>query len=204
MEVKTCAACKVAKPIGDFAIRVRSKDGRYYYCKACDRLKAAKWRAANRARHRAATQKWREKNPEANRIAVANWNAKNPARKLALSRAAYERDPARAAANMRKWVNDNRPVKRAIAAKRKAAQVSATPAWLTAIHLAQIQEHYDVAEALNTQTGVVHHVDHIHPLQGGTFNGLHVPWNLQVLPAIDNLRKGTHVPPSHLHLAFHV
>lgn len=72
----------------------------------------------------------------------------------------------------------------------RAKQVQqAKPKWLTDDHLFMIEEIYELRDLRSELTGVVHHVDHIVPLRGQNCCGLHVPWNLQVLPAQENLKK---------------
>lgn len=63
------------------------------------------------------------------------------------------------------------------------------PEWLTALNCAHIKLFYETASKLTSETGTKFHVDHIIPLQGKNVSGLHVPWNLQVISAIENLKK---------------
>lgn len=87
------------------------------------------------------------------------------------------------------WKVNNSGIINAINSKRRAAKLSATPSWLTKEQLLSILEFYKEAKKLEMLTGIKYHVDHIVPLQGANVCGLHVPWNLQVIPAVDNIRK---------------
>jgi 5-methylcytosine-specific restriction endonuclease McrA len=75
------------------------------------------------------------------------------------------------------------------AAKRNAAKLQRTPKWLNDGHLFEIESVYNYCSALR-RIGLNYHVDHIVPLQGKIISGLHLPWNLQVLPAKINWVKG--------------
>lgn len=63
----------------------------------------------------------------------------------------------------------------------------ATPPWADRSAIAATYRH---AAELTRRTRIVHHVDHIVPLQGDGVTGLHVECNLRVIPARDNQRKG--------------
>lgn len=49
---------------------------------------------------------------------------------------------------------------------------------------------YDEARRLTAETGIPHEVDHIEPLLGANFCGLHVEYNLRVITRTENRRKG--------------
>ena len=80
-----------------------------------------------------------------------------------------------------------------ISAKRRAAKLKATPLWLTAADNILIENFYTRAKKLQEKTGIPYHVDHIVPLQGKNVCGLHVPWNLQVITAEENLKKSNNI-----------
>jgi hypothetical protein len=89
----------------------------------------------------------------------------------------------------KEWFKNNAGIAKAKRARRRASMSNATPDWLTAIQKAQIAEFYEIATALEAQTGIKRHVDHIVPLKANGISGLHVPWNLQILTAHENLSK---------------
>ena len=72
--------------------------------------------------------------------------------------------------------------------KRKRHIEMATPSW---VDQKAIYRFYAGARKMTERTDIQYHVDHIVPLRGKNVCGLHVPWNLQVFPASDNLSKHT-------------
>ena len=124
----------------------------------------AAWSAANRDKNAAKTARYRARNPERHRLLCLQ-NRQN-----------------------------NRHKFRATVAERRAAKKRASPPWLTAQQKAQMIYLYREAVLAGILFGVLHQVDHIQPLRGRDRSGLHVPWNLQILTARDNLVK-QHKPP---------
>lgn len=100
-----------------------------------------------------------------------------------------EKNRERIRQKQREWVKNNLPKVLARTHKYQAAKLNATPKWLTQEHHKQIEILFIQAAELTKTTGIPHEVDHILPLCGKKVNGLHVPWNLQILPRSDNRRK---------------
>lgn len=150
-------------------------------------------------------REWRKKNAEKVYEYNVRYNGEHPEwRKNANSSYYYENREAileRASTNHKKNAEHNRQRSRAYkkadpagncerAARYKTKKRGATPPWLTDRQIIEMRRMYSVAKELSDLTGVQFQVDHIVPLQGKSVSGLHVPWNLQILPYYENISKG--------------
>jgi len=159
-------------------------------------------RVRRRSRERAA--KWRQDNPD--RVADLRKQSQSKRKdrwdeflagerirylakaeaKLAKQREERAKDPEKFRARLRNHYQRNKHEYVARVAARRAARIQATPPW---VDKDEILAFYAEARRLTKLTGIPHEVDHIHPLQGKNLCGLHVPWNLQVLPRVENRKK---------------
>ena len=128
----------------------------------------------NKERRNEQSRKWRENNKERNKELYDVWYAKNG-----------EKHKER----QRIYGKNNRAKTNALSKKHKLARIRATPPWLTELHFDQMEIFYDAAAKLTKEFGVKMQVDHLVPIHGKIVCGLHVPWNLQVLTAEENMKK---------------
>ena len=121
--------------------------------------RSVEWRKNNHARYLENASKNRQSNPKKYREYCKNWARKYPDKVVAKT------------------------------VMREASKIKATPRWLSFEQISEIDDMYKMAKMIQTYTGAEYHVDHIVPLRGKTVCGLHVPWNLQLLPWNENLSK---------------
>lgn len=183
---KQCSKCGKTKLLNEFGANSRSKDYVRSYCKVCavDHMMAKYGKDPET--YRAKSAAWRKKNPGRYREYMARYHEENRTHRNEYRRLLRLENLEKEKEKDRQWTQNNRAKVYAKNARRRASQTCATPRWLSAIQLAQIEEFYEVALARKMQTGIDHDVDHIVPLRGGVVNGLHVPWNLQVLTQTAN------------------
>ena len=95
------------------------------------------------------------------------------------------------------WKERNTVWVRADTKARRRKHREATPLWLTREQKGQIRELYKIAITMTKTTGEQYVVDHIIPLRSEVVCGLHVPWNLRVIPRQENLLKSNKLIDSH-------
>lgn len=133
--------------------------------------RSARYRARNRAQFLLSQANYYKRNIDSIREKQTQYRLSNDAHKIANN----------------KWMINNRHIKRASTAKRRARLRNATVAWANPQKIRMV---YEEADRVTKETGVAHVVDHIIPLAGTNVCGLHWEENLQVITAIRNGHKG--------------
>ena len=101
-----------------------------------------------------------------------------------------EQNKERAKGSVDKWHKENPERSSFHKAKYRYNKMDATPSWLTEDQLTDMARLHELCRKFEQLMPAKYHVDHIIPLQGKTVCGLNVPWNLQILEAKANIRKG--------------
>jgi hypothetical protein len=217
--MKVCNTCNEEKGFPEFSKRASSKDGLARRCKSCDKVykrqhylknkesisvKAAEYRAGNGDSIAERKRKYYQDNKEEHNLRSRQYRLDNLDKSRELSREYYRDNKEDVNAKNKayyydnlekskegcaKWKRNNKGAVNAYCAKRRAAKLSRTPNWLTEYDLFVMKEMYCHAQDLTSATGIEYHVDHEFPLQGDIVSGLHVPTNLQIITALENLSK---------------
>lgn len=187
--MKTCTKCKAQKILSDFYRRSKSFDGLTAKCKSCAWETTRTARAKNKNKYKSKLYEWRKNNPEKVAALQLAWRRRNPEtdRKSRAKWAANNR--VKVNSSISKWKKNNSQKVASYNGQRRAVKLSATPAWANKFF---IEEAYDLAKRRSLlKTGGIAkwHVDHIVPLKSNLVCGLHVEHNLQVIPAVVNVKK---------------
>lgn len=203
---KICGKCKQEKLFSDFHRDKTKEDGYRTTCKICKSSSDKNYKINNKDKCKFRDSEYYLKNKEIYNLRSKAYYEEHKER-LTILQNEYNEDRKDFLKNYRKryyddskftpeyrqryreYYENNKAAFMDRAAKRRAAKLKALPKWLTKEQLAEIKELYEIARMFRLYTGEDYHVDHIVPLQGENVCGLHVPWNLQVIPAKENLSK---------------
>jgi len=168
---KECTKCSIELPISKFGIANSKKDQLRGDCKDCRKTTSKQWYESNKESRLMSVKKWRENNKNKVYENVKKWQEDNPDKVSEYQKKYYYN-------NLDK-----------MAKKRFRRRKEAVPSWLTEEHKKEIKIIYDTCRSISLLEDKKFHVDHIIPIKGKNVSGLHVPWNLQIISATENLIK---------------
>lgn len=150
--------------------------------------------ATNIDAHRERGREWKKKNPLAVKVSAKRYRDQDKVKSAASKRhAERSMDPSYVMTrNLRNadWRRKNPSLCLSYVNARRAARMHRTPCWLTDDDHWIMEQAYELAQTRTKMFGFPWHVDHVIPLRGRRVSGLHTPTNLQVIPAVENLKKG--------------
>lgn len=189
--MKVCVACLKSKPLGEFYKRKDSPDGFRNDCKDCRKARSLQNFYANHkencAKNMETYWKRKAKNPNLWKDIYAKTKDKN----LTSSKEYYQANKSKRIHAAVEWAKSNKGKANANKKAYKMSKQRACPQWIRDNKdlMWIMQEAYDLAALRTKMFGFQWHVDHKVPLRGKTVSGLHVPWNLQVIPGSENCSK---------------
>ena len=180
---KECLHCKLSKPIMHFnkcpnSLKYRPE------CKQCKSIYEKQNRLKNKMQIAIAKTLWRKNNKD--KVTESRIRSKS------YRQTYYQKNKEKSRINNSEWYRKHPHIVAAKSAKYNAQKLQATPKWLTKDQFKEIEEFYLLAKELQWLSDSTDplEVDHIIPLRGKNVSGLHVPWNLQILPGSLNRSKG--------------
>ena len=191
--MKLCVSCKAQKPLSEFYKRKDSPDGYRNDCKVCRSANSLKNHYADHEAGKERLKKSHFKRVAQNPNFYVERYERYKESDLARAKLAYQANAEDRKAKQRLWSKTNRGTANALAKRYKLKKINATPKWLSESQLLHIKCKYQVAAMLNVHGVEAWHVDHIVPIRGKDVCGLHVPWNLRVIPAKENMTKGNRI-----------
>lgn len=174
---KICSYCNEAKPPTEFR-KYRNK------CKICQNTSAKEWQKLNKEKVKAYQKKHYYKNYDS-RIENAR---KQNAKKIGVPLTEEQRKRSRVTSKLHYQANKTKYHMKSHTYKMRKAK--AMPFFANIFY---IEEIYALARERTKVMGFQWDVDHIIPLRGKNVCGLHVEWNLRVIPHLENIKKGNKV-----------
>jgi len=180
--MKTCRVCQVEKDLSQFSFDKYAHDGYCSRCKSCRRNHYL----ANRERESERQREYWIKNHEWYKKTGLEYyyaNKEERSRKMAEW---YQENKQVVKENSQRWREANRERVAGYTRERRKMVNMATPKWADK---AAIENIYQKARDLTSETGIPHCVDHIVPIKSRKVCGLHCEENLQIITISENSSK---------------
>jgi hypothetical protein len=169
-----CRSCNLDLLVGDFRISRIGPATKKDQCKKCGSRASRAWNLAHPDR----VQKSKSTHAPRHAVSAKAWRSENRAHLTEYTQRWREKNRAS--------VNARATQRRCTSAAAISLRGSRIPDW---VDMQAIKNIYEEARRISREKGIPHEVDHIIPLKGFNVCGLHVEYNLRVVPTSVNRRK---------------